>query len=188
MAKTKADNDKQTKPATARPATMTGAVNSGSSGSIESKPKPDLSALHLRRSKREPEDTPDIEPIVDVTAGAIGKVVDLVGNPSRESIRGVTIIDRVQGRLLPQLDVIDKVWDYVLQVASYRHDAKEYAILYKKKVPVLPNLIDEFIYRTAQWQRSVYGTNMKSLMDLAMAEKEAGSEEGMPTEYPSDNY
>src|SRR3989304_8806107 len=86
-----------------------------------------------------------------LTSGAIDKIVDLALNPSRETIRGFTNIDRIQGKLLPQLDIIDLVWQYIIEIAAYRQDAVEYTRVYKYKRPVPPNLIDTFTYRPAPW-------------------------------------
>lgn len=113
-----------------------------------------------------------------VTAGPIDKVIDLAFNPSREKIREVTSIDRTQGRLLPQLDVINLMWSNVIEIATFRQDAVLYAELYKRDKPVHPNLYDEFMYRTAQWQKSVAGMNLKSAVDLALAETETRASEG----------
>src|SRR3990172_91365 len=114
-----------------------------------------------------------------LTSGAIDKIVDLALNPSRETIRGFTNIDRIQGKLLPQLDVIDLVWQYIVEIAAYRLDAVEYERVYKHKRPTPPNLIDEFTYRTAQWQKSVQGKSLQSAIDLALAETETrGGDEG----------
>ena len=118
----------------------------------------------------------DVEPGPEsppVSAGAIDRIVDMVGNPSRNKIREVTSIDRVQGRLLPQLDIIDLMWQHLIEIAVFRQDADEYEQIYNRKRPIPPNLIDEFTYRTAQWQKSVAAMNLKSLMDLALAETEA---------------
>lgn len=113
---------------------------------------------------------------IEVTAGAIERIIDLAFNPSREKIREVTSVDRMQARLLPQLDVVDLMWQYVIEVAAYRQDADYFLKTYKRKRPSLPSLIEEFIYRTAQWQKSVQGMNLKSAVDLALAETESRAE------------
>lgn len=108
-----------------------------------------------------------------ITAGSIDKVVDLAFNPSRDKIREVTVIDRMQGRLLPQLDLIDLMWQYVIEVATFRYDEELYKTNYPESdYPIPPNLIEEFTYRTAQWQKSVGGKNLQSAIDLALAETE----------------
>lgn len=114
-----------------------------------------------------------------VSAGPIDKVIELAFNPSREKIREVTIIDRMQGRLLPQLDVEGLEWGYVIEIATFRQDSKYYKEVYGHDLPISPNLMDEFIYRTAQWQKSVAGKNLERATDIALAETEAraGEEE-----------
>jgi len=113
-----------------------------------------------------------------VTAGTIDRVVDLAFNPSRDKIREMTSIDRMQGRLLPQLDIIDMVWQHVIEVAFFRQNVDEYKRLFERDEPIPPALIGEFTYRTAQWQKSIQGMNLKSAIDLALAEVETRGEEG----------
>lgn len=107
-----------------------------------------------------------------VSAGAVDKVIDLAFNPSREKIREVTIIDRIQGRLFPLLDVINAGRLYILEVALYRQDKDLYYKTFKKKRPIPPNLLDEYMFRTAQWQKSVAGKNLERATDIALAETE----------------
>lgn len=75
-------------------------------------------ALDLKRRNQQPVVEPDEIP--PVSAGAVEKALDLAFNPTREKIREVTIIDRMQGRLLPQLDVVNTSVEYVLKIAFYR--------------------------------------------------------------------
>jgi len=133
---------------------------------------------NIRRKRSTEEDEEKVIPL-PVTAGAIDKIVDLAFNPSREKIREVTSVNAMQAKLLPQLDIIDAMWQYVIEVAAFRQDAELYNKTYKRKAPIPPSLIDDFIYRTAQWQKSVQGMNLKSAIDLALAETETrASEEG----------
>lgn len=136
--------------------------------------------LRLRRVKAGEEETAPPEE-VKVSAGAVDKIIDLAFNPSREKIREVTIIDRVQGRLFPLLDMINTGRQYILEIATYRQDKDLYRKLFKKPVPILPNLLDEFMFRTAQWQKSVAGKNLEKATDIALADTEAqGRELEMP--------
>lgn len=136
--------------------------------------------LNLKRNKpavevkRKPEPPP-------VTAGSISDVMGFAFNPSREKIREVTVVDRVQGRLLPQLDIIDMMWQYIIEIATFRQDSNNYVAVYEKERPVEPNLISEFTYRTAQWQKSIGGTNLKSAVDITLAdiENQSGEEEAL---------
>lgn len=143
--------------------------------------RPKLDTTKLRREGRQKDVLDELEQKPPaVSAGAIDRVVDLAFNPSRDKIREVTVIDRVQGRLLPQLDIIDLMWQHIIEVAAYRQDAVEFVKAYKKSRPVPPNLIEEFTYRTAQWQKSIGGQNLKSAVDLALAETETRGEEESP--------
>src|SRR4030043_641351 len=103
--------------------------------------KIDPEKVDLRRSQKAKSTEPEEEKVSKVS-DAVGKIIDLVGNPSREKIREVTSIDRVQGRLLPQLDIIDMMWRYLIEIASFRQDADEYEKVFKKKRPVPPSIID----------------------------------------------
>lgn len=132
----------------------------------------------LKRTKRKVEEEAELDDARTVSAGAIDKVLDFAFNPSRDKIREVTIIDRVQGRLLPQLDMVALMWQYVIEVALYRQDNGEYERLFRRKRPLLPDLHSEFIYRTAQWQKSVAGKNLERATDMALAEIETRSGEG----------
>ncbi len=143
------------------------------------KDKIDIDKDSIRRKKPDDAKEEGEEKPLEVTAGVIDRIVDLAFNPSREKIREVTSVDRIQARLLPQLDVIDLMWQHTIEIAAYRQDSTSYKQVYKKKKPSVPGLISEFIYRTAQWQKSIQGMNLKSAIDLALAETEARTgEEG----------
>lgn len=112
-----------------------------------------------------------------VSAGAVDKALDLAFNPSREKIREVTIIDRVQGRMFPLLDVINTGRQYVMEIALYRQNKDLYKVTYGQSQPIPPNLLDELLYRTAQWQKSVQGANLTKITDIALAETESRIDE-----------
>lgn len=133
----------------------------------------------LKRQKPVEEKGEEGEREVPVSAGAIDKVIDYAFNPTREKIREMTIIDRLQARLLPQLDLISLQWQYSIEIALYRQDSKEYEKLYNKKAPIPPDLLEVYSYRLAQWQKSREGKNLDRAIDLALAETEAkaGEEE-----------
>ena len=141
-------------------------------------PKARLEALRstgaLRRSRpqRDEEEFEEQGPL-SVNAGPVGKVIELTFNPTREKIREVTVVDRMQGRLFPQLDMVNTMRKYCMEIATYRQNAGEYRKLFKKPKPVSPDALDEFLYRTAQWQKSVGGKNMDRAIDIALAETEA---------------
>lgn len=128
--------------------------------------------LDVRRRKPvTPEVKAEPKP-VPVSAGPVDKIVELVYNPTPEKIAEMTVISVEQGRLLPQLGVVSLMWQYVLEVASFRRDQGEYAHLHDRERPVPPNPIDKYTYLLAQWQKSIGGTNLKSATDIALAEIE----------------
>lgn len=143
--------------------------------------KIDIDKAVIKRRKPEDSDGEQApQRLPPLTQGAIDRIIDLAFNPSRDKIREVTSIDRIQGKLLPQLDLVNTMWDYTIQIAEFRQDSDYYKKTYKRKQPSLPDLVSEFIYRTAQWQKSVQAMNLKSAVDLALAETEAraGEREG----------
>lgn len=137
-----------------------------------------LDAASLKRERRKATEEADRPPVPPpVSSGPIDKVIDLAFNASREKIREVTIIDRIQGKLFPIIDMIITGRNYILEVALFREDAEAYQAKYKRPRPVTPNLLDEFLFRTAQWQKSVAGKNLERITDIALAETERGIEE-----------
>lgn len=148
-----------------------------------------ISPEKLKRTKPAEEKREEVEQEAKVSAGAIDKVIDYAFNPSREKIREMTIIDRLQARLLPQLDLISLQWQYTIEIALYRQNSNEYEKLYKKKCPIPPDLIEMYTYRVAQWQKSREGKNLDRAIDLALAETEAkaGEDEfGKPDDFYKD--
>lgn len=144
-----------------------------------------LKGLNLTRPKP-PQDDEDIPREPPPVSDAVGKVVDLVFNASRDKMREVTIITREQGRLLPQLDVVNIFEHYIIEIAQYRQDAAMYAQIYKRKRPLAPDILDEFSYRTAQWQKSVNGVNLKEGVNIALAETESKNDSD-PWSTPADH-
>ena len=135
--------------------------------------KSKISPERLKRNKPVEEKGVEPDKAVSVSAGAIDKVIDYAFNPTREKIREMTIIDRLQARLLPQLDLISLQWQYTIEIALYRQDSNEYKKIHKKSQPTPPNLLEEYTYRVAQWQKSREGKNLDRAIDLALAETEA---------------
>jgi hypothetical protein len=84
----------------------------------------------------------------------------------------------MQGRLLPQLDTINMVRAYCLEIATYRESPEIYKKLFKQLRPRSPDIIGELIYRTAQWQKSIGGKNMDKATDIALAETETKADDG----------
>ena len=134
----------------------------------------------LKRTAKPEKEEPE-EKIIPVSAGEIGKhIADMVLNPSRDKMREMTIIDRIQGRFFPMLDMINMGWAYIQEIATYRQSPELYLKLYEKEKPIPPDMMDELLYRTAQWQKSVAGKNLEKAIDIVLAETEsrAGEEDG----------
>jgi len=130
-----------------------------------------------KRDEDEEEEGKKEEPI----SSPIDRVIDLAFNPSRDKIREVTIVDRIQGRLFPLLDVINAGQQYILEIAVYRQSADAYKKIFKQSRPIAPNFLDELMFRTAQWQKSVAGKNLERAIDIALAETETRTaDEGDP--------
>ncbi len=127
-----------------------------------------------------PVSTEESEPKpVPVSAGPVDRIVELVYNPTREKMPEMTVISVEQGHLLPQLGVVRLMWRHVIEIGAFRQDRDEYLRLYGRARPIPPDLIDEYTYLLAQWQKSIGGTNLKSATDIALAEIETkGDSEG----------
>ena len=133
--------------------------------------------LNLKRNlPKSREEQPPAPP--PVSAGAVDKVIDLAFNPSEDKIREVTIVDRFQGRLLPQLDLIDEMWEQCIETASYRKDSVAYMRMFHRAIPTQVSPIKKFVYRTAQWQKSIAGKNLERATDIALTETETKANEG----------
>lgn len=129
--------------------------------------------LDLKRTPK-PEKVEEVEEQgAKVSAGAVEKIVDLVFNPTREKIREVTIIDRLQGRLFPVIDQVNSDRAYILEIAAYRENKTEFFKTYSREKPLPPNSLDDLLYRTAQWQKSVGGINLNRATEIALTEVEA---------------
>jgi hypothetical protein len=135
--------------------------------------QPIIDPERLRRNKPKEEVVKKPKEQEDVSAGPVKAVVEYLFNPTDDKIREVTDVDRMQGRLLPQLDVINAAWEYIIEISTYRQDADVYKLLYNKEKPEPPDLHKVFIHRTAQWQKSIGGKNMQSAVDITLAETEA---------------
>jgi len=137
-----------------------------------------IDSSRLKRTRTSDTEETEEEP-TSVSAGPVDKVIELAFNPTRDKIREVTIIDRLQGRLFPQLDMINYMRHYCLEVAHFRQDSEIYKKMFKKDKPEPPEPLDELLFRTAQWQKSVAGKNLERATDIALAETEsrAGEEE-----------
>lgn len=138
--------------------------------------KEKLKNIDMKRDKKPvTKDTTVEEP--KITQGVINRALDLGYNPSREKMREFTIIDRMQGRLFPLIDMIQQGREYILKVASYRMDPEAYLMDNANKKPEQPDMMDNYLYRVAQWQKSVQGINLKSLNEIIMTEMEVKAAE-----------
>lgn len=129
----------------------------------------------IKRTTRPEDNGNKLAPVDEargVSAGPVEKVIELAFNPTREKIREVTIIDRMQGRLFPQLDMVNMMRHYCLEIATYRMDPTVYEKTFNRPKPIPPDPLDELLFRTAQWQKSVMGKNLERATDIALAETE----------------
>ena len=143
-----------------------------------SETRPKIDPAKLRRKREEVVEVEGKTEPISVSAAAIDKALDLAFAPSREMLPSVTVIDKFQGRLFPLIDIINIIWDDVLQVALYRQDKSEYARVFKRARPSSSNWLDELLHRTALWQKSIGGMNLTKITDIALAEMESRADEG----------
>ena len=136
-----------------------------------------IDASKLKKAEKKVDAEEVVIKPTSVSAGAVDKALDLAFNPTRDKLREVTIIDRVQGRFFPQLDMINHLRSYCLEIAYYREDPVAYKAMFEKDRPVQPNATEEFLFRTAQWQKSVAGKNLEKITDIALAETETRVDE-----------
>lgn len=135
--------------------------------------EPRIDPAKLKRALKVEKDEVVEEQASPVSAGAVEKIVDLVFNPTREKIREVTIIDRQQGRLFPIIDQVSSDRAYILEIAAYRENKTAFKEIYGRDKPLQPNSLDDLLYRTAQWQKSVGGINLNRATEIALTEVEA---------------
>jgi len=131
------------------------------------------SALEQGRRSRQQDVEVDAPPKPPpVSLGAVDSIVDALINTSPEKLLELTDFDRNQVTLVPQVVVIDDMWDYVEQVASYRTDKEHYFKLFKRRYPEVPATSRKFVHVLAQTRRSLGGKMKKALEDMALAELE----------------
>ncbi len=136
------------------------------------------SVLELRQKNRQREedsDKPSVPP--PVSLGPAGAIVDALINTSPEKLLELTDFDRNQVTLVPQVVVIDDLWDYMEQVVAYRTDKEHYFRTFKRRLPEIPNTSRRFVHVLAQTRRSLDGKMKKALEDMALAELETKSME-----------
>jgi len=134
------------------------------------------SVLEQRRKNRQQDDDEDVaSPPPPVSLGPAGAIVDALINTAPEKLLELTDFDRNQVTLVPQVVVIDDMWDYVEQVLSCRADSEHYNKVFKRKFPEIPDTSGKFIHVLAQCRRSLGGKMKKALEDMALAELETKS-------------
>jgi hypothetical protein len=136
---------------------------------------PKIDPSRLRRKKPEQDDDTPPEKPKPVSAGTVDKSLDLAFNPSDEMLPSVTIIDRTQGRLFPVIEIINIAWSDVMEVAYYRQNKDEYRKMFGRPKPVSLNWLSKLLHHTAMWQKSVGGTNLTKITDIALADIETRS-------------
>jgi hypothetical protein len=118
-------------------------------------------------------DKPDPSP--PVSLGPAGAIVDALINTSPEKLLELTDFDRNQVSLVPQVVVIDDMWDYMEQLLAYRMDKNQYLKVYRHRFPETPDTSGKFVHVLAQCRRSLGGKMKKALEDMALAELETKS-------------
>jgi len=126
------------------------------------------------RRKLKQKDAPDFpeEGPPPVSLGPVGAIVDALINTAPEKMLELTNLDRNQVSLIPQVIVVDDMWDYLEQVTLFRSDSDYYAKIYNRKFPETPDTASKFVQLVAKCRRSLDGKTQKALEDLALADLE----------------
>ena len=138
------------------------------------------SALEQRRKSKQQDDAEDKPaPPPPVSLGPAGAIVDALINTAPEKLLELTDFDRNQVSLVPQVVVIDDMWDYAEQVLEYRTDKDQYFKAFKRRYPEIPDTSGKFVHVLAQTRRSLGGKMKKALEDMALAELETRADNEM---------
>ena len=138
------------------------------------------SLLEQRRKSRQQDDDIEVEPPPpQVSLGPAGAIVDALINTAPEKLLELTDFDRNQVALVPQVVVIDDMWDYVEQVMEYRTDKDHYFKTFERRYPKIPDTSGRFVHVLAQTRRSLGGKMKKALEDMALAELETRANDEM---------
>ena len=129
--------------------------------------------LALRKQRQEQDKKAEPPQPKPITEGPVDKITEVLVNPAAEKMLEVTDLDRNQVTLIPQIVVMDDIWDYIEQVASFRSDSKYYEKIYEKQFPETPDTTGKFILTLARCRRSLGGKTQKALEDLALADLES---------------
>jgi hypothetical protein len=129
-----------------------------------------------RRAKQQQDDVDDKPGVPPpVSLGPAGAIVDALINTSPEKLLELTDFDRNQVALVPQVVVIDDMWDYIEQLMVYRMNKDHYFKTFKRRFPEVPATSRKFVHVLAQTRRSLGGKMKKALEDMALAELETKS-------------
>lgn len=135
------------------------------------------SALEVRRKSRQQEELVSKDDEHKVSLGPVGAIVDALINTAPEKLLELTDLDRNQVTLIPQVVVIDDMWDYLEQAMLYREDSNLYFKMYNRRTPETPDTTGRYINLLAQCRRSLGGKTQKALEDLALADLETRANE-----------
>ena len=137
--------------------------------------------LESRRKSKQQESTEyQPAPPPPVSLGPVGAIVDALINTGPEKMLELTDLDRNQVSLIPQVVVVDDMWDYLEQVTLFRSDSNYYAKTYQRKFPETPDTTGKFVLLLAKCRRSLGGKTQKALEDLALADLETrANDDGM---------
>ena len=105
-----------------------------------------------------------------VSLGPSGAIVDALINTAPNKMLELTDFDRVQVALVPQVVVIDDMWDYMEHVLEYRDDHIHYHGVHGQRYPDMVDTSRQFVLTLAQARRSLGGRMKKALEDMALAE------------------
>ena len=133
--------------------------------------------LALERSARREAERKDKKEPSPVSLGPVGAIVDALINTAPDKILELTDFDRNQVTLIPQLRIIDEMWENCIEVAEFREDATHYKQKYDKDYPIPGNMMRRFVFLLAQCRRSLGGKTQKALEDLALADLETRAED-----------
>ena len=146
-------------------------VTKDDSDQIANPDKLKLAQEQLRRSKQRNADLPPPEPN-KIANEVLVKITDVLISPVGDTALQVTDLDRNQVALIPQVLVVADLWDYVMQVASFRYDRTNYEQVYHKKYPETPDTTRRFVRLLAICRMSLRAQTQKTLADLALAQVE----------------
>ena len=134
-------------------------------------------AQRLKRDKPKPEDQKAKRRTFAVSAGEFGSLIDGIFNTSREKMPEFTVITPQQGQIFPFLSTLNKIFNNCIEVATYRQSPDVYKAIYNEDKPKEVDVIDEFLFSTAQWQKSIRGKTLDAGTDLIKTDMETKARE-----------